>query len=241
MRRKVTSRITGSIPRLSFTFFLGISLAVSLAACSSKAPDHPFLPWDIKVFPDGTSAVFGVHLGKDSLLTFKRVYNQKAELAIFVDPDKKATLEAYFGSMNVGALKAKVAIVAKTDPKELYQWIANNHARPDPTPSGAWKYPMSDEQIRKAQYFPIESITYRPAATYTTKLIDRHFGKPEEIRQTKDKTQYWLYPKKGLLIAVSSDGKDLFQYISPKDFSKLVSTIPTSASTTTKAEQPASK
>jgi hypothetical protein len=237
MFRSPISRIFPIFQRLIVALLLG----TAIAACTAKAPDHPFLPWDIKVFPDGTSAVFGVHLGKDSLLEFKRVYDQKADLAIFVDPDKKASLEAYFGTMNVGALTASVAIVAKTDPKELNEWIANNHAKPDPTPSGAWKYPMTDEHIRKAQYFPIESITYRPAAKYTTDLIDRHFGKPEEIRNTKGSTQYWLYPKKGLLIAVNSDGKDLFQYISPKDFGILASTIASDAPPDTKAEQPASK
>lgn len=237
MFRGTPDQILAVVQRLVGT----VLLAATLAACGAKAPDHPFLPWDIKVYPDGTSAVFGVHLDRDSLLEFKRVYNQKAELAIFVDPDKKASLEAYFGTMNIGALTAKVAIVAKADPKELNEWVAANHEKPDPTPSGAWKYPMSDEHIRKAQYFPIESITYRPAAAYSVDMIDRHFGKPEEIRRTKDNTQYWLYPKKGLLIAINSDGKDLFQYISPKDFDILASTIPADANPDTKAEQPASK
>lgn len=233
MFRSPIDRSSPVLLRLMF----GLILGAILTACSAKAPDHPFLPWDIKVFPDGTSAVFGVHLGKDSMLEFKRVYNQKAELAIFVDPNKKASLEAYFGTMNLGALTAKVAIVAKADPKQLDAWVAANHEKPDPTPSGAWKYPMSDEHIREAQYFPIESITYRPAADYSTDLINRHFGKPEEIRHTKDKTEYWLYPKKGLLIAINNDGKVLFQYISPKDFSVLTSTIPADAS----AEPSASK
>lgn len=237
MFRSPIDRILPVFQRLMVALLLG----AALAACSAKAPDHPFLPWDIRVFPDGTSAVFGVHLGKDSLLEFKRVYNQKADLAIFVDPDKKASLEAYFGTMNVGALTAGITLVAQTDPKELNAWVAANHAKPDPTPSGAWKYPMTDAHIRKAQHFPIESITYRPSATYTIDIINRHFGKPKEIRHTKDKTEYWLYPKKGLLIIINSDGKDLFQYISPKDFDILASTIPPDATPEAKAEQPASK
>lgn len=220
---------------------VALLLGAGLAACTAKAPDHPFLPWDIKVFPDGSSAVFGVHLGKDSLLEFKRVYNQKADLAIFVDPDKKASLEAYFGTMNVGALTAGVTLVAQTDPKELNAWVAANYAKPDPTPSGAWKFSMTDAHIRKAQHFPIESITYRPAAQYTIDIINRHFGKPEEIRRSKNDIQYWLYPKKGLLISISKDGKDLFQYISPKDFGILAATIPSDATSDAKAKLPAIK
>ncbi|MBN2855371.1 MAG: hypothetical protein JXK51_03935 [Halothiobacillaceae bacterium] len=208
---------------------LGAFIALILTACASKAPDHPFLPWDITLFPDGTSAVFGAHLGKDSLLDFKRLYNQKADLAIFVDPDKKTSLEAYFGPTDVGALSANVAIVAQVDEKLLQSWISADHAKPDPTPSGAWKYPMSDEQIRTAQNFPIESITYKPSADYSESLIERRFGKPESIEHAKEPNAYWLYPNKGLLITVNKEGRDLFQYISPKDFAKLSASIPPQA------------
>ncbi len=210
-------------------FGFGAFIALILAACTSKAPDHPFLPWDITLFPDGTSAVFGAHLGVDSLLDFKRLYNQKADLAIFKDPDKKTSLEAYFGPTDVGALSANVAIVASVDEKLLDSWISTDHAKPDPTPSGAWKYPMSDEQIRTAQNFPIESITYKPSADYAESLIERRFGKPESIRHANEASAYWLYPTKGLLIIVNKEGRDLFQYIAPKDFAKLVASIPPDA------------
>ncbi|MHB1230304.1 MAG: hypothetical protein ACYCY3_08360 [Halothiobacillus sp.] len=222
-------RITIYQPSTIRRFGLSVLIALSLAACSSKAPDHPFLPWDITVYPDGSSAVFGAHLGKDSLLEFKRLYNQKADLAIFVDPDKKASLEAYFGPTDVGALSANVAIVAKVDQTLLDSWVASNHGKPDPTPSGAWKYPMSDEQIRTAQNFPIESITYKPSADYSEALIERRFGKPEAIMHPKDTYQYWLYPAKGVLITVNKEGRDLFQYISPKDFTTLEASIPPQA------------
>ncbi len=222
MRQFVTR---SSIPSLRW-WGLGVCIAVLLGACSSKAPAHPFLPWDITVFPDGTSAVFGAHLGKDSLLDFKRLYDQKADLAIFVDPDKKISLEAYFGPTNVGALTANVAIVAQVDEKLLQSWISADHAKPDPTPSGAWKYSMSDDQLRTAQNFPIESITYKPSADYSESLIERRFGKPGSIEHAKQTNSYWLYPNKGLLITVNQAGRDLFQYISPKEVAKLVASLP---------------
>lgn len=214
------------------SLWVGVLLAGFLAACSSQAPKHPFLPWDIAVHPDGTSSVFGVRLGTDSLLAFKRVYDQKADLAIFVDPDHKMSLEAYFGTMQVGALSANVAIVAQADPGLLKSWLQESHASGDATPSGARKYPLSDPQLLKAQDFPIESITYRPTADYAESLIRRHFGTPEAILHPKEPNQYWLYPAKGLLITVNKEGRDLFQYISPKDFSILKATIPPSTATT---------
>ncbi|WP_407276605.1 hypothetical protein [Halothiobacillus sp. DCM-1] len=203
-----------------------IAGSLLLSACSSKAPDHPFLPWDITVHPDGTSSVFGLNLDKDSLLEFKRLYDKKADLAIFLDPDKHATLEAYFGSTDVGALTANVALVAKVDQKLLQDWIRHNPESPDPTPSGAWKYSMSDEQVREAQNFPTESITYKPATDYSIDLIERRFGKPAQMIVQDKNTQFWLYPNKGLVITVNPEGKDLFQYISPKDFGLLTASLP---------------
>lgn len=211
--------------------FAGILLVSLMSACSSQVPKHPFLPWDITVNPDGNTSVFGVNLGTDSLLAFKRVYDQKADLAIFVDPDQKMSLEAYFGNMQVGALSAQVAIVAKADPAELKAWLGESHASGDPTPTGARKYPLSDAQLLKAQNFPIEAITYRPSADYSESLIRRHFGQPEEILHPKSENQYWLYPAKGLLITVNNEGRDLFQYISPKDFALLKASIPPNTGT----------
>lgn len=205
---------------------LGLFAGLMLVGCSSKAPDHPFLPWDITVHPDGTSSVFGLNLDKDSLLEFKRLYDKKADLAIFLDPDKHATLEAYFGSTDVGALTANVALVAKADQKLLQDWIKNNRESPDPTPSGAWKYSMSDAEMREAQNFPVESITYKPATDYSVDLIERRFGKPAQTIVVDAQTQFWLYPSKGLVITVNPEGKDLLQYISPKDFARLTATLP---------------
>lgn len=213
------------------TAMLALGLVLPLAACSEKAPDHPFLPWDISVYPDGTSAVFGVHLGKDSLLQFKRVYNQKADVALFADKDKHLSLEAYFGNMQVGALSANVVLVADASQTLLKKW-AEQTGKLESTPSGAWKMALPDAIILKAQDLPIRSISYVPSASYSKKLIHHRFGEPKKIVVTHpasdepSKVSYWLYPAKGLMITVNDDGKDVFQYIAPKQFDLLMQTLP---------------
>lgn len=211
------------------SILIGLSLLLVLGGCSEKAPDHPFLPWDIKVFPDGTSSVFGVHLGKDPMVEFKRVYNHKAELAMFADRNKHLSLEAYFGSMQVGPLSANVILVADASQKTLAQW-ADQTGKLESTPSGAWKMALPDDIIRKAQDLPIRSISYVPKATFTKDLIERRFGKPAEIVKgpltDNEPVNYWLYPKKGVMITVTSDGQDVFQYIAPRQFDLLRQSIP---------------
>ena len=208
---------------------LGALLSVSvLTGCDRSPPDHPFLPWDIAVSDGGKVSVFGVTLGESTLLDFKRLYNQKADLAMFSQPGEAMTMEAYFGTMAVGALTAKVILIAEVDPATLDRWAAQSTTA-DPTPSGARKLTMSDEALLEAQDKPIRSISYAPSADYDEELIRRRFGEPDEVRTLADgrdedekPAELWLYPEKGLLITVEPGDKELFQYINPDQFDRLL-------------------
>jgi len=211
--------------------------AVLLAGCDRSPPDHPFLPWDIGVNDRDQVSVFGVTLGESTLLDFKRLYDQKADLAMFAKPGEPMTMEAYFGTMAVGALTAKVVLVAEVDPATLERW-ADQSTTIDPTPSGARKLTLSDEALLEAQDKPIRSISYAPSADYDEELIRRRFGEPDDIRilagerdEDEAPAELWLYPDTGLLITVEPDDKELFQYINPGQFDRLLAgTVTESAS-----------
>lgn len=219
---------------------LGALLTVSvLTGCDRSAPDHAFLPWDMEINDQGHVSVFGVTLGESSLLDFKRLYGQKADLAMFTKPGEPITLEAYFGQMAVGPLTAKVVLIAEVDATTLERWAEQSRIA-DPTPSGARKLSMSDEALLEAQEKPIRSISYAPSADYDPELITRRFGEPAEVRTLADgrdedeaPAELWLYPKKGLLITVESGDKELFQYINPDQFDRLLAGTVTKAAGTT--------
>ncbi|MCL7745370.1 hypothetical protein LV476_10525 [Guyparkeria hydrothermalis] len=199
-----------------------------LTGCDRSPPEHAFLPWDIEINDHGHVSVFGVTLGESTLLDFKRLYGQKADLAMFTKPDEPITLEAYFGQMAVGPLTAKVVLIAEVDTATLERWAEQSRIA-DPTPSGARKLSMSDEALLEAQEKPIRSISYAPSADYDRELITRRFGEPAEVRTLADgrdedepPAELWLYPKKGLLITVEPGDKELFQYINPGQFDRLL-------------------
>ncbi|MGM0517094.1 MAG: hypothetical protein ACQER6_05815 [Pseudomonadota bacterium] len=213
------------IPRL-----LALTLLAAMATgCDRTPPDHPFLPWDMEVNERDHVQVFGVTLGESTLLDFKRLYDQKADLAMFAKPDEPLTLEAYFGRMSVGPLTARVILVADVDEATLQRW-ADESTIADPTPSGARKLSMSDEALLEAQDKPIRSISYAPSADYEEELIRRRFGEPAEIRklprgdrdEDEPVARLWLYPAKGLAITMEPEDKELFQYINPARFDQLV-------------------
>ncbi len=221
MPRPVFSRL---LPALGATL-----LAISLSGCDSAPPDHAFLPWDMEVNDRGHVEIFGVTLGESSLLDFKRLYGQRADLAMFAKPGAPLSMEAYFGRMNVGPLTARVVLVADVSPETLERWAAESTIA-DPTPSGARKLSMSDEALQEAQHKPIRSISYAPSADYSEALIARHFGKPSDKRSIprgereadEPPATLWLYPEKGLAITVEADDTELFQYINPAHFDSLV-------------------
>ncbi|MFO7581030.1 hypothetical protein [Guyparkeria sp.] len=219
-----------SLAPFRFPRLLGtLLLAVLAAGCDRSPPDHPFLPWDVAVNERGQVEVFGVILGESTLLDFKRLYDQKADLAMFSKTGEPLTLEAYFGRMSVGPLTAQVVLVAEVDQETLERW-ADQSTIADPTPSGARKLSMSDEALLEAQDKPIRSISYVPTADYEEELLTRRFGEPADKRpiprgereQDEPPAVLWLYPKKGLAITVEADDKELFQYINPARFDQLV-------------------
>ena len=220
-----------SFPSLSVatrTLLGALATVALLSGCDRSPPDHGFLPWDIEVNERGQLGVFGVTLGESTLLEFKRLYDQKADLAMFAKPGEPMTMEAYFGQMNVGPLSAKVVLIAEVEPDTLERW-AEQSTTADPTPSGARKLTMSDEALLEAQDKAIRSISYAPSADYDEELIRRRFGDPDEIRtldEGRDEDEapaaLWLYPEKGLLITVEPDDKELFQYINPGQFDQLL-------------------
>lgn len=208
-------------------FGLIIAAAFTLAACDVAPPDHPFLPWDFEVNEQGNVEVFGLEIGESSLVDFRRKYDQRADLAIFRDPDQRLSLEAYFGETAVGALNAQVVLVADVSQEQLETW-AGESMNIDPTPSGARQMTMSDEAIRAAQHLPIYSIHYAARADYSHELVERRFGVPNEVRiepDEEEQIEYWLYPERGLLIILDEDGRDVFQYINPRDFAALEDVI----------------
>ncbi|HER33973.1 MAG: hypothetical protein JXJ30_02355 [Halothiobacillaceae bacterium] len=219
-----------SLPLPTLPALLGVLLtSLLLAGCDNRPPDHAFLPWDIKVNENDQVSVFGVTLGESTLLDFKRLYDQKADLAMFAQPGEPMTMEAYFGQMAIGPLTAKVVLVADVDTTTLERW-AEQSSTADPTPSGARKLTLSDEALLEAQEKPIRSISYAPSADYEEDLIRRRFGEPAEKRamphaerdEDAPSATLWLYPAKGLAITVEPDDTELFQYINPGRFDQLV-------------------
>jgi len=67
----------------------------------------------------------------------------------------------------------------------------------------------------------IKSLTYIPKSNVDAELLKSRFGQAEETLKVDENTEFWLYPKKGLVISFSQKGKEVLQYVPLADFERL--------------------
>jgi hypothetical protein len=68
-------------------------------------------------------------------------------------------------------------------------------------------------------------LTYIPSADLSEELIRSRFGEPTERITEKSGIVHWLYPGKGMDIAVNPNGKEVFQYVLPARFPALIAPL----------------
>ena len=205
-----------------FKGLLALTTVLLLTACGQQETTRiDNLPWQIEIFPDGHSKVFGIELGKSTTLEAKRALDKKADFNLFKSADGSISLEAYYGTVRLGVLEAKlIAEVEATQEqlKKLGEHAENARAQP----SGAWKFDLRDEDYLTIQNWPVRSLTYIPTAVqFDTELLEKRFGKPSERKPIDAGREYWLYPDKGLVIMLADKEKEILQYVAPSDFARL--------------------
>ncbi|GAA6152937.1 hypothetical protein [Pseudoteredinibacter isoporae] len=198
--------------------------SVVLVACG-PAPDSPpqrivkGLPWQINNFDDGSSEVFGLRLGHTTLEDALQIIGKDSESAIVIDQQNHASLESYISHYKAGPLQGKLILVVDIPASQLQQMIQNlEHG--DYMASGARKLLPTDADWDIAKQTPIASISFIPAINLDEDIIVNRFGQAGTQLHSKE-VDHFLYPDKGLDIALSEDGKEVLQYIAPRQFHKL--------------------
>jgi hypothetical protein len=181
------------------------------------------LPWQITVIDDQVLHVFDLDIGKTTLGEAVNILRSEYNLAWFENQDESLSLEAYFIRINISGLRAKILL--ELDTKKLDKtYLLSHSGKPEIQSSRTIKYPLDDlaEELTDRS---IRSLTYIPLANINAEMIMKYFGQPEERLEVNDNSQYWLYPKKGLVISLNEQGKDVFQYIPIAQFSRLKQSI----------------
>jgi len=210
-----------------FLKVLGLTLLTLLAGVyltSLKNPNevHAGFPWQVKVLESGHTQVFSLVIGQTSLGEVEQKFKETAELTLFSADDTQPVIEAFFGEVKIGGLKSKMVMSIDLPQTEL-EAMFNRGARIATLGSGTRKVTLSSEDAKRVRDAAIASITYLPSINLNAELIEKRFGEPaEKIADSSSDAMHWLYPDKGIDVALSEENKEVIQYVMPKNFDSLV-------------------
>lgn len=177
------------------------------------------LPWQITIDAEGNSTALGITLGRSTLLEGARTLASPADIGLFINPDGSHNLEAYFQSVRLSGLTATVVLVGELSEDELRTLATRAVSRKQRL--NAVKLELPEADIEQIQHRPVRSITYIPKVNLKPEFIIQRFGEPDGRLAVDEHTSQWLYPDKGLSVAVSDDAREVLQYVRPSDFPRL--------------------
>jgi hypothetical protein len=178
------------------------------------------LPWQIEPLADGSSRVFGVTLGRDTLGDARERLGNDMELAIVVKGAETGSLEMFYQRYNAGPLSGKLVLTGSVDEATLLQ-LRERSGAPRYLDSGARKYHLQPDDLPAGYRAPLQSITFIPVAGIDEDVALRRFGPAAETLRVNDETLHLLYPRLGLDLMINRKHRDVLQYVAPRDFERL--------------------
>ncbi len=208
-----------------FLKVLGVTLLLIVAAWflpgGQPPEEYRNLPWQIETFDDGSSQVFGVHLGNSTLDQVEQQFQEPSEVSMFATDEGQRMVEAFFNSVTLSGLKAKIVVTLGFSDAQL-QEMYDRGERISTLAEGKRKISLSGEDLQKARGTPVVALTYLPRTDLEEPVVVKRFGPPaEKIAETGGNKQHWLYPDKGLDVVLDKEAKDVLQYVAPRDFEQL--------------------
>lgn len=184
-------------------------------------PSGDDAPWGVKALDNGRSRVFGLTLGEATLADAMARFGHEPKLALFDTPGKGMTLEVFYDEVTLGGLSGRIILVLGAS-QETLAALRDRAGDKKIADSGAARYALSTQDMRAVRTWPIAALTYIPYADLNAAIVTQRFGRPAERLRTRDGLEHWLYPQRGLDVALNPDGRDLIQYVAPVDFERLL-------------------
>ena len=219
--------------KIFFTLFVvvGIMLAAyPFFDASKKTETLRGLPWQIEVLQDGSTQVFGLHVGVSRLSDALKILGDDMEVAIVAATGattdaatigEAGSLEMYYGHYRAGLLSGKLVLQTDISAQKIQNW-RTNALRFEYMETGlAKKYILSPDDLPQVYDETIVGLTFIPSVNLDEKVILARFGEPAQRVSFAGVTHY-LYPSKGLDIAWHEDSKEVLQYVTPDAFEQLI-------------------
>jgi len=208
------------LPWLLISILLILAAAIMFPAGKEK-PSTPILPWDITIDANGNTKVFNLTLNQNTLSDAQKEFKKEPKISLFASSQEAYTVEAYFERLYISGIRADLILTLNIDQPSAAEMFERG-LRLSQLGSGEKKITLDQADFSSAMGATISHITYLPAANLDAELIQGRFGKPDERHTEESGITHWLYPQKGLDIALNPEGKEVLQYTSPAHFEQLI-------------------
>jgi len=178
------------------------------------------LPWQIAVDGQGGSTVFGLQPGVSTLGDVRQRLGSEIEVAIIADPNEIGSLEGYYAQVPLGFVLAKMVVTVDV-PDEAISAMRERALKAKHMESTTRRITLHPDDLAAAERLPVRAISLIPTTNLDEATIVQRFGEPGERIVVSEKRTHLLYPMLGLDVLVDKDGKELLQYVAPRDFARL--------------------
>jgi hypothetical protein len=208
---------------LAFLLLIIVVIAVSaLFRSGDKSAVQPIegLPWQIEILPNGETRVFGLIPARSTLDEARGRFGMDMEIAVIAAPNEPGSLEAYSGNVTAGVVTGKIILLANAD-SETVARLRQRAIKSEYMDSTTKKFMLHPDDLTLAWRTPIAGITFIPAVNLDEQTALARFGVPGERIRIDDRIEHFLYPEKGLDLAIDSKGREVLQYVAPRQFARL--------------------
>lgn len=186
------------------------------------------LPWQVEILPNGASKVMGLTLGSahapastaSTLGDAQQQWPEAMQIAIIAAPGEDGLLEAFVDPASAGFITGKVVLTAQLPSAEI-RAMRERAIKSEFMESTTRKYTLAPADLQTALKAPITALSFIPQANLDADTVTARFGQPAQRVRSNGHLEHFLYPAKGLDLALDSQGKELLQYVAPADFDRL--------------------
>lgn len=185
-----------------------------------QAPPIQGLPWQIEILAEGNSRVFGLELGQSVLDAARERFGDGMKIGIVAAQGEAGALEAYYDTAMAGVILGRMILVASLDPETLAR-LRERSTQRDHMNDMTFRYVLAQDDLPIALRAPITAITFIPAADLDAETVLKRFGPPRERLRVNAHVEHFLYPDRGLDLLLDDKGKEVLQYVAPREFARL--------------------
>lgn len=196
-----------------------------LTAPPGRPPADTTEPWRIAVGADGRSRALGLQLGSDTLGTLQARLGEALQPALVARRGEAGALEALVDPFSAGFVSGRLVLAFDAPPEALARW-RDGAAKSDVAETGARRYTLSAAALQEAASAPLAGASFLPALALGEAELTQRFGAPAAVHAASAAegeqagVQTWLYPERGLAIALQPGRKAVLQYVAPADFER---------------------